>query len=150
MLSPGAQLFSAPRSNSSSVTHASPRSAKVAGRPAVVHRKGATPAHPGRLGVIPGSMTAPGFVVRGKGNPVSLCSAAHGAGRRMSRTEARKRANWHQMTRELEAHGVTLAGGGLDEAPCAYKDIHAVMAAQAELVEIIGRFSPALVKMDTF
>ncbi|AGW12860.1 putative cytoplasmic protein RtcB [Megalodesulfovibrio gigas DSM 1382 = ATCC 19364] len=122
----------------------------VAGRPAVVHRKGATPAHLGRLGVIPGSMTAPGFVVRGKGNPASLCSAAHGAGRRMSRTEARKRANWHQMTRELEAHGVTLMGGGLDEAPCAYKDIHAVMAAQAELVDVVGRFSPMLVKMDTF
>lgn len=123
---------------------------EVAGRPAVVHRKGATPAHAGRLGVIPGSMVAPGFVVRGRGEPRALHSAAHGAGRRMSRTQARAQANWHHLGQVLAAHGVTLLGGGLDEAPCAYKDIHAVMHAQAELVEVVGRFVPRLVKMDTF
>lgn len=122
---------------------------EVAGRRAVVHRKGATPAQAGRLGVIPGSMTAPGFVVRGRGEARALHSASHGAGRRMSRSEAKKRGNWHQFKRILEDHGVTLVGGGLDESPIAYKDIQAVMAAQADLVEVIGRFTPNLVRMAT-
>ncbi|GAB7079370.1 RtcB family protein [Megalodesulfovibrio paquesii] len=122
---------------------------QVAGRRAVVHRKGATPAGAGVMGVIPGSMVAPAFVVQGKGETRSLCSASHGAGRRMSRSEAQRRANWHQLRRILEDNGVMLLGGGLDEAPVAYKNIQEVMAAQTELVGVVGKYMPKLVKMDT-
>jgi tRNA-splicing ligase RtcB (3'-phosphate/5'-hydroxy nucleic acid ligase) len=117
------------------------------GRDVVVHRKGATPAGQGVLGIIPGSMAAPGFVVRGKGNPNSLLSAAHGAGRAMSRKAAKDSFTWEKAQRVLKAKGVTLLSAGLDEVPMAYKDIHQVMAAQADLVEVLGRFDPKLVKM---
>jgi tRNA-splicing ligase RtcB len=117
------------------------------GREVIVHRKGATPAAQGVLGVIPGSMASPGFVVRGKGSPESLCSAAHGAGRVMSRTQAKKTLDWKAARRLLDAAGVTLISAGLDEVPMVYKDIHAVMAAQADLVEVVARFDPRLVKM---
>jgi len=116
-------------------------------REVIVHRKGATPAGKGVLGVIPGSMTAPGFVVRGKGVPESLHSSAHGAGRAMSRTAANKQFNWSDVKKVLKEHGVKLLSAGIDEAPMAYKDIHSVMAAQEDLVEILGRFDPKLVKM---
>ncbi len=117
------------------------------GREVIVHRKGATPAASGVLGVIPGSMASPGFVVRGKGSHESLCSAAHGAGRVMSRTQAKKTLDWKAARRLLDAAGVTLISAGLDEVPMVYKDIHAVMAAQADLVEVVARFDPRLVKM---
>ncbi len=117
------------------------------GRDLIVHRKGATPAGPGVLGIIPGSMAAPGFVVRGRGNPDSLHSAAHGAGRCMSRTQAEKTLSWKDANRLLQERGVTLISAGLDEVPAVYKDIHAVMAAQADLVEVLARFDPRLVKM---
>ena len=91
----------------------------------IVHRKGATPAGAGTLGVIPGSMGTPGYVVRGKGFAASLQSASHGAGRRMSRTEARKTFNWADTQRFLRERGVTLISAGLDEVPMAYKDIDA-------------------------
>lgn len=117
------------------------------GREVIVHRKGATPAHRGMLGVIPGSMGTPGFVVRGKGNPLSLNSAAHGAGRSMGRKEAKTRLNRSETRRYLEQRGVTLLSGGLDESPFAYKDVAEVMAAQAELVDVLARFDPKLVKM---
>jgi len=117
------------------------------GRDVVVHRKGATPAGEGVLGIIPGSMAAPGFVVRGKGHPDSLRSAAHGAGRAMSRKAAVASLSWEKTQRLLKQRGVTLLSAGLDEAPMAYKDIHQVMAAQSDLVEILGRFDPKLVKM---
>lgn len=113
----------------------------------IVHRKGATPAAAGVLGVIPGSMAAPGFVVRGKGQPASLHSAAHGAGRVMSRTRALQTFRWNQVRPVLEEAGVRVLSAGLDEAPGVYKDIHAVMAAQADLVEPLARFDPRLVKM---
>jgi tRNA-splicing ligase RtcB len=116
-------------------------------RELIVHRKGATPAGAGVLGIIPGSMAAPGFVVRGKGNAESLDSAAHGAGRVMSRTQATKSFRWEQAKRVLDERGVTLISAGLDEVPMVYKDIHQVMAAQSDLVEIVGEFSPRLVKM---
>ena len=116
-------------------------------RDVIVHRKGATPAGLGVLGIIPGSMAAPGYVVRGKGEPASLRSASHGAGRRMSRTRARQEFTWTEARRLLDARGVTLLSAGLDEAPMAYKDIGAVMAAQASLVEAVARFDPRLVKM---
>jgi len=116
-------------------------------RDVIVHRKGATPAGLGVLGIIPGSMAAPGYVVRGKGEPASLRSASHGAGRRMSRTRAKQEYTWADARRVLEARGVTLLSAGLDEVPMAYKDIDAVMAAQKSLVETVARFQPRLVKM---
>jgi tRNA-splicing ligase RtcB len=118
------------------------------GEEVIVHRKGATPAGKGVLGIIPGSMTAPGFIVRGTGNPLSLNSASHGAGRQMSRTKAKANLNMKMLKQELSKNKVTLFGGGLDEAPQAYKNIHDVMAAQQDLVEVIGRFLPKIVRMD--
>lgn len=117
------------------------------GQEVIVHRKGATPAGKDVLGIIPGSMTAPGFLVRGKGEAASINSAAHGAGRQMSRTQAMKTISRDDMRAILRQHGVTLVGAGLDEAPMAYKDIHAVMAAQADLVDIVATFTPRLVRM---
>ena len=113
----------------------------------IVHRKGATPAGEGVLGVIPGSMGTPGYVVRGKGVAASLNSASHGAGRRMSRTRAKHTFTWDAAQRFLRERGVTLLSAGLDEVPMAYKDIDQVMAAQHDLVEPLARFEPRLVKM---
>jgi tRNA-splicing ligase RtcB (3'-phosphate/5'-hydroxy nucleic acid ligase) len=113
----------------------------------IVHRKGATPAGAGVLGIIPGSMGTPGYVVRGKGVPASLNSAAHGAGRRMSRTRAKAVFTWEAARHFLRERGVTLLSAGLDEVPMAYKDIDEVMAAQNDLVEPLARFQPRLVKM---
>jgi tRNA-splicing ligase RtcB len=116
-------------------------------REVIVHRKGATPAGKGVLGMIPGSMATPGFVVRGKGNPESLDSASHGAGRLMSRKAANEKFNWKAVNQFLRERGVTLISAGLDEVPMAYKDINSVMTAQSDLVETIGQFDPKLVKM---
>jgi tRNA-splicing ligase RtcB len=113
----------------------------------IVHRKGATPAGPGVLGIIPGSMGTPGYVVRGKGSAAALNSAAHGAGRRMSRTKAKQTFTWDVAQKFLRDRGVTLISAGLDEVPMAYKDIDQVMAAQQDLVEPLARFQPRLVKM---
>ena len=113
----------------------------------IVHRKGATPAGKGVMGIIPGSMTASGFLVRGKGVEQSISSASHGAGRQMSRTKAIKEISKDAMRAVLKEQGVTLIGAGCDEAPMAYKDIHAVMAAQQELVDIVAEFTPKLVRM---
>jgi len=113
----------------------------------VVHRKGATPAGRGVLGIIPGSMASPGFVVRGKGSDASLHSASHGAGRVMSRTRATQTFNWKDVNHFLRERGVTLISAGLDEVPMVYKDIHTVMSAQSDLVDVIGQFDPKLVKM---
>jgi tRNA-splicing ligase RtcB len=116
-------------------------------RDVIVHRKGATPAGSGVLGIIPGSMASPGFVVRGKGSDASLQSASHGAGRVMSRTRATQTFNWKEVNQFLRERGVSLISAGLDEVPMVYKDIHTVMAAQQDLVEVLGRFDPKLVKM---
>jgi tRNA-splicing ligase RtcB len=113
----------------------------------VVHRKGATPAGQGVLGIIPGSMASPGFVVSGKGNAESLNSASHGAGRVMSRTQAQKTFDWKKVNAFLRQKGVTLISAGLDEVPMVYKNIHEVMAAQRDLVTVLGEFNPKLVKM---
>lgn len=118
------------------------------GEEAVVHRKGATPAGSGVLGIIPGSMGDPGFVVRGKGGTDSLDSASHGAGRRMSRTQAFKTLDEGAWQRHLRERNITLIGGSLDEAPEAYKRIEDVMALQTDLVEVVGRFDPRIVRMD--
>jgi tRNA-splicing ligase RtcB len=114
----------------------------------IIHRKGATPAHRGVLGVIPGSMSDPGFVVRGCGDASSLNSAAHGAGRALSRHAAMKQISRGDRERYLKEHGVTLLSAGLDESPQAYKSIQAVMQAQSGLVEIVGCFKPRIVRMD--
>lgn len=116
-------------------------------REVIVHRKGATPAGRGVLGIIPGSMASPGFVVSGKGNPESLHSASHGAGRAMSRKAAHEKFNWKDVNRFLREQGVTLLSAGLDEVPMAYKNIREVMAAQEDLVTVLGEFRPRLVKM---
>jgi tRNA-splicing ligase RtcB len=116
-------------------------------REVIVHRKGATPADRGVLGIVPGSMAAPGYVVRGRGAEGSLRSAAHGAGRRMSRKKAKATFSRADLARALQERGVTLLSAGLDEAPMAYKDIEEVMAAQSGLVDKVARFEPRLVKM---
>ena len=117
------------------------------GESVIVHRKGATPADKGVLGIIPGSMASATYVVRGKGHPESLNSAAHGAGRVMSRTRAKKTFKWSDVQKYLDERGVTLLSAGIDEAPMVYKDIDEVMAAQADLVESLARFQPSIVKM---
>jgi tRNA-splicing ligase RtcB len=113
----------------------------------IVHRKGATPAGPGVLGVIPGSMGDTGFVVRGRGVPASLSSASHGAGRAMSRRAALDRIAKRERDEYLRERGVVLLGGGIDESPQAYKRIEDVIAAQADLVDIVGTFAPRIVRM---
>lgn len=117
------------------------------GEEVIVHRKGATPAAKGVMGIIPGSMTAPGFLVRGKGNEPSINSASHGAGRQLSRTKAIQQLTKADLQAALQANNVMLIGAGLDEAPMAYKDINVVMGAQEELVDIVAKFKPAMVRM---
>jgi tRNA-splicing ligase RtcB len=117
------------------------------GRDVIVHRKGATPAAPGVMGVIPGSMASPGFVVRGRGVAESLESASHGAGRRMSRKAATQQYRWNQVKPLLEPAGVQLLSAGIDENPYAYKDINEVMAQQRDLVDVVARFDPKIVRM---
>lgn len=120
----------------------------VNGQELIVHRKGATPAQKNVLGIIPGSMTAPGYIVKGKGSELSLNSASHGAGRLMSRSQAKQNITQSEVKKVLKDQGVTLIGAGLDEAPMAYKDITKVMAQQTELVEVVGTFTPKIVRMD--
>jgi tRNA-splicing ligase RtcB len=117
------------------------------GEEVIVHRKGSTPAGEGVLGVIPGSMADAAYLVRGKGSVASLASAAHGAGRAMSRTQAKKKLDWPTARSYLAARRVTLISAGLDEVPMAYKNIETVMAEQRDLVEPLARFAPRLVKM---
>jgi tRNA-splicing ligase RtcB (3'-phosphate/5'-hydroxy nucleic acid ligase) len=85
--------------------------------------------------------------VRGRGSAPSLNSASHGAGRTMSRTAAKERFRWSHVKPTLEAAGVTLLSAGIDEVPGSYKDIHTVMDAQADLVEVLAQFDPRIVKM---
>ncbi|MCA9062812.1 MAG: RtcB family protein [Planctomycetaceae bacterium] len=117
------------------------------GQDVIVHRKGATPAGAGVLGVIPGSMADPAFVVRGKGNVNSMHSAAHGAGRVMSRRRAKDTFNLHSVRKTLEKRGIHVLSAGSDEVPGVYKNIEQVMAEQSDLVEMVARFDPRIVKM---
>ena len=100
-------------------------------------RKGAVSAGEGELGIIPGSMGAKSFIVRGKGNKESFCSCSHGAGRSMSRTEAKRRFTLEDHAKATEGVECRKDSDVIDETPMAYKDIDAVMAAQADLVEIV-------------
>lgn len=102
-----------------------------------VTRKGAVSAKAGELGIIPGSMGAKSFIVRGKGNRESFCSCSHGAGRMMSRTEANKRFTVEDHIKATAGVECRKDEGVLDETPAAYKDIDAVMAAQSDLVEVV-------------
>lgn len=120
----------------------------VDGQELIVHRKGATPAGKNVMGIIPGSMTAPGYIVKGLGNEESLNSASHGAGRQMSRTVAKRNITHSELRKTLADYGVTLLGAGLDEAPMAYKDIAKVMQNQMDLASISGTFLPKIVRMD--
>jgi tRNA-splicing ligase RtcB len=117
------------------------------GRTVIVHRKGATPAGKGVMGVIPGSMGDAGYVVRGRGVSESLESASHGAGRQMSRKAALNSISKSARDEYLRERGVTLLGGGIDESPQAYKPIDSVIAAQHDLVQVIGKFTPKIVRM---
>jgi len=117
------------------------------GQKLYVHRKGATPAESGSKGIIAGTMADPSFLVLGKGNPESLKSASHGAGRRMSRTQAIKTFNWNVWKSKLKQRQVRLLAGGLDEVPDAYKNIFEVMRAQQDLVEILAEIHPKIVLM---
>jgi len=117
------------------------------GRNVIVHRKGATPASAGILGVIPGSMGDAGYVVRGRGAGASLESASHGAGRLMSRKAALNSISKSTRDEYLRERGITLLGGGMDEAPQAYKPIDSIIAAQNDLVDVIGKFMPRIVRM---
>ncbi len=116
-------------------------------REVIVHRKGATPAEVGMVGIIPGSMASPAYVVTGKGSASSLNSASHGAGRVMSRTQAKQTFTWSQTKKYLAEKNITLLSAGLDEVPWVYKDIDHVMAQQQDLVNIVARFDPRIVKM---
>jgi len=117
------------------------------GEKVMVHRKGATPAGKGVLGFIPGTMSDPGYLVRGLGNKASINSAAHGAGRVLSRRKAKSSLDKKNWYKRLKDEGVHLLSAGLDEAPMAYKNIDKVMNAQKDLVEIVARFDPKIVKM---
>lgn len=117
------------------------------GQELIVHRKGATPAGKGVMGIVPGSMTDPGYIVRGRGEARSLQSAAHGAGRRMSRAKAAAAISGEDLCKQLDEQAVTLIGGGTEQAPQAYKSINEVMAAQSSLVDVIGSFRPKIVRM---
>ena len=92
-------------------------------------------------------MTSPGFIVKGKGNMESINSASHGAGRVLSRTRAKQTLSKKEVKSHIKKAGVTLIGSGLDEAPQVYKNIHEVMAHQTDLVEVLGTFTPKVVRM---
>lgn len=114
----------------------------------IVHRKGATPAGKGEFGIIPGSMTQPGYIVSGLGCETALNSASHGAGRKITRTKAKHSITMSEVRKHLKQNNVTLMGGGVDEAPFVYKDLEKVMKAQSDLVRIEGKFTPKIVCMD--
>jgi tRNA-splicing ligase RtcB len=122
-----------------------------AGRDLWVHRKGAAPAQDGEPGIVPGSMGTASFHTLGRGCPESLASSSHGAGRAMSRSDARRRVTLRQFEREVE--GVwfdrRLARRLVEEAPSAYRDVRRVMRAQRELTRVVRRLRPVLVYKGT-
>jgi len=118
------------------------------GKQVIVHRKGATPAHKGEMGIIPGSMCSSAYLVSGTGSESSLYSAAHGAGRAMSRSKTKDSTTASDLKKVLGKAGVTLIGGSVEESPKAYKDIEKVMAAQTDLINVEGRFQPRIVRMN--
>jgi tRNA-splicing ligase RtcB len=113
----------------------------------VYHRKGATPAYAGQVGIIPGSSGSPSFLVVGKGNADSWYSASHGAGRPYSRSEAKRRYNEYDFQRHMRQNGITYHGVAPDETIAAYKDIHKVIEAQSDLVAVAAVMHPKVVVM---
>lgn len=111
-----------------------------------IHRKGATHAEAGMMGVIPGCMRDGSFIVRGKGNPESLCSSSHGAGRVMGRAEAKKTLDMETFRKEMEDRGIQakVDESTLDESAGAYKNVFEVMAMQRDLVEVIHHIKPII------
>ena len=109
-----------------------------------ITRKGAISARQGELGIIPGSMGARSFIVRGLGNAQSFCSCSHGAGRRMSRTEAKRRFNHADVASQTQGVECRKDAGVIDEIPGAYKDIDQVMANQSDLVEVVHTLKQVL------
>jgi tRNA-splicing ligase RtcB (3'-phosphate/5'-hydroxy nucleic acid ligase) len=118
----------------------------VDGRELWVHRKGAMPARAGQNGVLPGSMGTMSFHVEGRGHEAALCSSAHGAGRALSRTEARAKVSERELHRQMEGvwYDSRIAGKLRDEAPSAYKDIRSVLRAQREMVKVVRILRPVL------
>ncbi len=117
------------------------------GRKVIIHRKGATPAHEGVLGIIPGSQGHPSYIVTGKGSSASLNSASHGAGRLMSRKKAKESIPKRERDTWLKEKDVELLAGGMDESPQAYKNIDEVLALQTDLVSPVALFRPRIVLM---
>lgn len=114
------------------------------GKEVFVTRKGAVSAKEGEMGIIPGSMGAKSFIVRGKGNRESFCSCSHGAGRKMSRTKAREIFTVEDHIHATEGVECRKDVDVIDETPMAYKDIDAVMAAQSDLVEVVHTLKQVL------
>ena len=115
-----------------------------------VVRKGATPARPGQRGFVGSTMGEPSVILEGVESDRSadaLYSTVHGAGRAMSRTAAREKFRWNHIKPMLAERGVKLLSAGIDENPFVYKDIHEVMRSQADLVEVVARFDPRIVRM---
>jgi tRNA-splicing ligase RtcB len=113
----------------------------------VVHRKGATPAGKGQVGIIPGSSGTPSYLVEGLGEPASLESSSHGAGRPFSRTEAKRRHDDPLFRQWMAEHDILHIGVSPDETLLAYKDIERVMALQTDLVRPVARLLPTVVIM---
>ena len=109
-----------------------------------IHRKGATHAEKGMMGVIPGNMRDGSFIVRGLGNPESLCSSSHGAGRVMGRGKAKKVLDEELFQATMKGIVANVGASTLDESPMAYKDIFDVMDAQSDLVEVVAHIKPIL------
>jgi tRNA-splicing ligase RtcB len=109
-----------------------------------VTRKGAVSAREGQLGIIPGSMGTKSYIVRGKGNADAYHSCSHGAGRRMSRNEAKRRFSREDLLEQTAGVECRKDAGVIDELPAAYKDVDAVMAAQTDLVEVVHTLKQVL------
>ena len=109
-----------------------------------IHRKGATHAEEGMMGVIPGNMHDGSFIVEGKGNPDSICSSSHGAGRVLSRSKAKSAIDINDFTDIMEGIVANVSASTLDESPFAYKDIFEVMRLQSDLVEVKAYVKPIL------
>jgi len=107
------------------------------GEQVFVTRKGAIRAGEGEYGIIPGSMGAKSFIVRGKGNPSSFCSCSHGAGRMLSRTKAKRLFTEEDLVKQTEGVECNIDKSVIDEIPAAYKDIDQVMANQNDLVDVV-------------
>ena len=109
-----------------------------------IHRKGATHAEAGMMGVIPGNMRDGSFIVRGKGNADALWSSSHGAGRVLGRKEAQRTLNMEQFTETMSGVIALVTAETLDESPFAYKDIYSVMAQQTDMVEVVAHVKPII------